>query len=48
MFENIYLLTGGIQQFFIDNPDLVEGNNIPDYHTYKLYVETSLPVQVKK
>ena len=30
-FENVYLLTGGIQQFFIDYPDLVEGENVPDH-----------------
>lgn len=40
-FENIYLLTGGIQQFFIDHPELIEGINIPNYHEYKKYVETS-------
>lgn len=30
-FGNIYLLTGGIQQFYIDFPQLVEGNQVPDY-----------------
>ena len=42
-FGNIYLLTGGIQAFFLDYPDLIDGNEIPDYYEYKKYVETSLP-----
>ena len=37
-FGNIYLLTGGLQQFYIDFPDLVEGNCIPDYKEYKWFV----------
>lgn len=37
-FNNIYLLTGGVQQFFIDYPELIEGQEIPDYQQYKLYV----------
>jgi hypothetical protein len=41
-FGNIYLLTGGIQQFFIDYPELIVGNNIPAYNEYKYFVETSI------
>ena len=40
-FNNIYLLTGGIQQFFIDYPELIEGQEIPSYYQYKLWVEQS-------
>lgn len=47
-FGNIYLLTGGIQQFFIDYPDLVEGTNIPDYNEFKFYIETSIKSPKKK
>lgn len=42
-FGNIYLLTGGIQSFFIEYPDLIDGNEIPEYHEFKKQVETSLP-----
>lgn len=42
-FGNIYLLTGGIQSFFIEYPDLIDGNEIPEYHEFKKWVETSLP-----
>lgn len=41
-FGNIYLLTGGIQQFYIDFPSLITGNNIPEYNQYKYFVETSI------
>ena len=34
-FENIYLLTGGIQQMFVDHPDLFEGTKLPDYQEFK-------------
>ena len=47
-FGNIYLLTGGIQAFFIDYPDLIDGNEIPDYYEYKKFVETSLPSAYSK
>ena len=47
-FNNIYLLTGGIQQFFIDYPELIDGNEIPDYYAYKLYVEMSIASPTKK
>ena len=48
-FGNIYLLTGGIQQFYIDYPKLVEGNNIPEYEEYKWFVATSIiPAKNKK
>ena len=49
-FGNIYLLTGGIMQFFIDYPDLIDGNDIPDYYKYKHFVETSqaAPMQSSK
>jgi len=46
-FGNIYLLTGGIQAFFIDYPNLIDGENIPDYHEYKKWVETSIPSPIK-
>ena len=47
-FGNIYLLTGGLQQFYIDFPDLVEGNCIPDYKEYKWFVQTSIsPSKIK-
>lgn len=42
-FTNVYLLTGGVQQFFIDYPDLIDGNSIPDYYKFKHFVETSQP-----
>ena len=38
-FENVYLLTGGVQQFFIDYPDLVEGDEVPDHALFKYNVE---------
>lgn len=41
-FGNIYLLTGGIQQFYLDFPQLIEGNKIPDYDQFKYWVETSI------
>ena len=47
-FGNIYLLTGGIQQFYIDYPGLVQGNNIPEYAEYKYYIETSIRSPKKK
>jgi len=47
-FSNIYLLTGGIQQFFIDYPELVDGNEIPDYYQFKHFVETSAASPKKK
>ena len=47
-FGNVYLLTGGIQQFYIDYPGLVQGNNIPNYEEYKYYVETSIRSPKKK
>ena len=28
-YENTYLLTGGIEKFIEDYPNLIEGNNIP-------------------
>lgn len=40
-FNNIYLLTGGVQQFFIDYPELIEGQEIPEYNQYKLFVQMS-------
>lgn len=40
-FNNIYLMTGGIQQFYIDYPKLVEGAEIPNYEEYKWFVATS-------
>ena len=40
-FGNIYLLTGGISQMFIDYPELIEGHDIPDYDQFKLYVESN-------
>jgi len=47
-FGNIYLLTGGIQQFYIDFPKLVEGLDIPDYDEFKWYVQTSISPSKKK
>ena len=48
-FGNIYLLTGGVQQFYIDYPKLVEGTKIPDYEEFKWYVATSIsPSKNKK
>lgn len=47
-FGNVYLLNGGIQQFYIDYPKLVEGDQIPDYNEYKWYVETSISPSKKK
>ena len=29
-YENTFLLTGGIEKFIEDYPNLIEGNNIPD------------------
>lgn len=30
-FNNIYLLSGGIQTFYCDYPKLIEGLDIPDH-----------------
>ena len=40
-FGNIYLLTGGIQQFFIEYPDLIDGVDIPDYFKFKEFVQNN-------
>lgn len=40
-FNNIYLMTGGIQQFYIDYPKLIEGTDIPNYEEFKLFIATS-------
>ena len=47
-FNNIYLLTGGIQQFFIDYPELIDGQEIPDYYQYQLWIEQSESSPKKK
>jgi len=46
-FGNIYLLTGGLSQFFVDYPDLIDGYDIPDYFRFKDYVENHSPSPVK-
>ena len=47
-FDNIFLLNGGLQQFFVDYPELIEGNNIPDYNEFKNFVETSAALPKKQ
>ena len=51
-YDNVFLLSGGIEKFLIDFPNLVEGHNIPDILKMKenadAYNKTMLEMQYKK